>query len=207
MIRCLITDGTASRNEAPWLARLACWMERGINLIQIRERDLCARDLAALTRKVLALPNPQQTRILVNDRADVAIACGAHGVHLRDGSPRPEHFVRPGFLITVACHDIAQLPDISKVDYVLLSPIFRGHSDEPVLGLEGLGKAARVSPNRILALGGITTEAERDCLTAGAAGIAGIGYFATFLPTSRPSLPNRDCKERQTNPSLPNQSQ
>jgi thiamine-phosphate pyrophosphorylase len=178
MIRCLITDGTASHNEAAWLAHVACWMERGVDLIQIRERDLSARNLATLTRKVLALPNPQNTKILVNDRADVAIACGAHGVHLRDGSPGAEYFARPDFLVTVACHNIEQLPAILKADYVLLSPIFRGHSDEAVLGLKGLRGAALISPTPILALGGVTAGNELECFAAGAAGIAGIGYFS-----------------------------
>lgn len=184
MIRCLITDGTAARDEARWISRLLHWMERGVDLIQIRERHLSARDLSALTRKVLALNNPNGTKILVNDRADVAIACGADGVHLRDDSIAPEYFTRPGFLVTVACHDIAQLGHpgqlrtLSKASYILLSPIFRGHSGaDPVLGLAGLRTAALISRAPILALGGVTPANELECLAAGAVGIAGISYF------------------------------
>ena len=76
-IRCLITDGTASNNESKWLDHAAAWIEDGIEFLQIRERDLPVRQLAELTRKVLRLPNPHGTKILINDRADVAIACGA----------------------------------------------------------------------------------------------------------------------------------
>jgi thiamine-phosphate pyrophosphorylase len=178
VIRCLITNGTAAQDEARWLKHLAHWMERGVDLIQIRERELCARDLAALTRKAMALPNPAHTKILVNDRADVAIACGAHGVHLRDGSIGPEFFARPGFLVTAACHDIGKLPALSQADYVLFSPIFRGHErDAKTFGLAGLRDAARLSPVPLLALGGVTHENERECFAAGAAGIAGISYF------------------------------
>lgn len=181
MIRCLITDGTASRNEAPWLARLACWMERGINLIQIRERDLCARDLAALTRKVLALPNPQQTRILVNDRADVAIACGAHGVHLPDRAPSLDTRRSPRLpTITKAAHSLDQLPHIAGVDYILLAPIFAPLSKEETtapLGLSALSEAVKLTSIPILALGGITESNVQQCLEAGAAGIAAISYF------------------------------
>jgi thiamine-phosphate pyrophosphorylase len=166
MTRCLITNG------AP-LDLLAAWMERGVNLIQIRERHLEANDLAVLTRQVLALPNPRGTKILVNDRIDVAIACGADGVHLRDGSIE---YTRPGFVVSVACHDINALPE--HADYILLSPILRGHSpDAPVLGLEGLRKAASISTVPIRALGGLTPANENDCAAAGAAGIAGISYF------------------------------
>jgi thiamine-phosphate pyrophosphorylase len=178
VIQCLITDGSAAQDEARWLKHLAHWMERGVDLIQIRERELCARDLAALTRKVMALPNPAHTKILVNDRADVAIACGAHGVHLRDGSIEPEFFARPGFLVTVACHDIGRLPAISRADYVLFSPIYRGHEPQAeTLGLTCLREAAKLSRAPILALGGVTRKDEADCLAAGAAGIAGISYF------------------------------
>jgi thiamine-phosphate pyrophosphorylase len=171
MIRCLITDGLLEKD--PPLDLLSCWMQRGVDLIQIREKHLEARDLAAFTRKILTLPNPHGTKILVNDRIDVAIACGADGVHLRDGSIE---YTRPGFIVSVACHNIDALPE--HADYILLSPIFRGHSpDAPILGLEGLRRAAALTKIPILALGGVTPANENDCIAAGAAGIAGISYF------------------------------
>jgi thiamine-phosphate pyrophosphorylase len=184
VIRCLITDGTSEQDETKWIAHLAAWIEEGVELLQIRERELSARKLAALTRKVLLLPNPRGTRILVNDRADVAMACGAHGVHLRDESVAPEFFAeffaQPGFLVTVACHDFESLLRARGADYALIAPIFSPLSKrdtKPVLGLGVLGSAARISPIPVLALGGITAENAPLCAAAGAAGVAGISYF------------------------------
>jgi thiamine-phosphate pyrophosphorylase len=180
VIRCAITNGTAAADEAKWLAGVARILDRGAELLQIRERDLSARHLAELTRKVLALHNPHETKILVNDRADVAMACGAHGVHLRDGSVKPEKFARPGFMVTVACHDTGALKDAAGAAFILLAPVFRPLSKadpRPALGLGVLNAASRISPARILALGGITKENAPACVAAGAAGIAGIAFF------------------------------
>ncbi len=162
------------------MAHVAQCIERGVELLQIRERDLSGRRLAELTRKVLALPNSQRTQILINDRADVAMACGAHGVHLRDGAVSPEYFARPGFIVTVACHGISGLERTRGADFVLLAPVFSPRSKTDLrhpLGLEVLREAARVSPVPVIALGGITSENAPACMAAGAAGIAGISYF------------------------------
>ncbi len=180
MIRYAITNGTAAQDEAQWIATVAGCLEGGIDLLQIRERDLSPRRLADLTRKVLALPNPHHTKILINDRADVAIACGAHGVHLRDGSVSPEYFACPGFTITVSCHDISGLDRTQGANFVVLAPIFppRSKTDARTeLGLAALREAVRVSPVPVLALGGVTAETAPACMAAGAAGIAGISYF------------------------------
>jgi thiamine-phosphate pyrophosphorylase len=191
-VRCLITDGTAADHESKWLEHATAWVAEGIELLQIRERELPARRLAELTRKVLRLPNPHETKILVNDRADVAIACGAHGVHLRDGSVLPEIFARPGFLVSIACHSIAGLERTRGADFILLAPIFKPLSKDdtrPVLGIEAIHEITRISPIPVLALGGITPANAHLCLEAGAAGVAGISYF-NGVPsrTARPSL-------------------
>jgi thiamine-phosphate pyrophosphorylase len=163
------------------MAHVAHWIAEGIELVQIRERDLPVRDLAELTRKVLRIPNPHGTKILVNDRADVAIACKAHGVHLRDGSVSPGKFVHPGFLVTVSCHRIEDAPGTAGAGFVLLAPIFRPLSKtdrRPVLGTEAITAFARSSPTPVLALGGVNHENAQACMDAGAAGIAGITCFA-----------------------------
>lgn len=180
MIRCLITDGKAVADEARWLRKLAVWLERGVELVQIRERSLEARQLAELTRKALALPNPRRTKILVNDRADVAMACGAHGVHLREGAVAPALFARPGFLVTAACHDPQRVGELAGADYILLAPIFAPLSKESSaapLGVEAIRTAVALTPTPILALGGITQANLGACLAAGAAGFAAISYF------------------------------
>ena len=149
-------------------------------MLQIRERDLSARELAQVTRRVLGFVNPHGTKILVNDRADVALACGAHGVHLRDESPAVGLFRRAGFLVTISCHSVEDADTIADADYVLLAPIFQPLSKDdtrPVLGTRAISEFVRRCPVPVLALGGITPENAGACVNAGAAGIAGITYF------------------------------
>lgn len=180
MIRYLITDGSAVADPERWLQHLAHWIRDGVDLIQIRERDLPARQLAALTRRVMNLPN-LKTKILVNDRADIAIACGANGVHLRDGSIAASRFRRPGFVISASCHEPGVAGQFSDADYVLLGPIFNPMSKiatTPALGTEAIREFTGRCSVPVLALGGITAHNAAACLTAGAAGIAGITYFA-----------------------------
>jgi thiamine-phosphate pyrophosphorylase len=180
VIRCLITDGSAATNESRWIEHKAAWLAAGIELMQIRERDLSARQLAELTRKVLGLPNPQGAKILINDRADVAMACGAHGVHLRDGSVLPEVFARAGFLVSVACHSIAEAGKTRGADFVVLAPIFTALSksdSRPALGVTAITELTAAIRTPVLALGGITAGNARLCVEAGAAGVAGISYF------------------------------
>ena len=89
MIRYYITDRGPLGSTSALLANIADQLAAGIEMIQLRERDLSARELLALAEAVLRLPNPNGTKVLINDRADVALACGAAGVHLRGNSVAP----------------------------------------------------------------------------------------------------------------------
>ena len=171
--RYLITNETS-------LPEIQQALHSGINLIQIREKHLSTRELTAHVQAVLELPNPHGTRILVNDRLDVALACKAHGVHLRSNSVSPKtlrQITPPDFLIAVSCHSIADLEAAEGADFAVLAPIFETPGKGPPLGLRYLAQAVHSTEIPIFALGGITEERVQVCLRSGAAGVAGIRLF------------------------------
>lgn len=152
-----------------------------VDVIQIRENDLGARDLIRLVRDVLGVAQPG-VRVLVNDRADVALAAGAHGVHLRgDALPVPvmRRIVPPGFWISVACHSVDEVQAASDggADCALLAPIFASPGKGTPLGLDTLRVAVAASAITVIALGGVDASRIALCEHAGAAGFAGISYF------------------------------
>ena len=185
---CYITDRRAlePRPLAP-LIRMAA--EAGVEMVQIREKDLPTRDLLQLAVSARAITQGTATRIVVNDRLDVALAAGAAGVHL-GGESMPLGQVRAAlsaryeesFWIGVSCHSVAEVraAEAAGASYLLLGPIFDTPSKRiygPPLGLEELSKAARDCRIPLLALGGITPERVRLCIEAGATGVAGISIF------------------------------
>ena len=164
----------------------------GVDLIQLREKDLSARELDALTgaalRAVVENSPQRATRLLVNSRSDVAIACGADGVHLRSNdissSEVRKIWARAGLssaaLISVSCHSPADVGRANSdgADFAVFAPICE-KKDAPqttAAGLDGLREACR-HKIRVLALGGITLDNARACVDVGAAGIAAIRLF------------------------------
>jgi len=172
MIRCAITAG---QGVAPSVIARVDW-------IQVREKEMSAR---ALTRLVTSLAG-RGPKIIVNTRADVALAAGAHGVHLPAGSIAPARLrplTGPAFLIGVSCHSIAAMrrAEDEGADYVYLSPIFASPSKPgygPPLGLALLAEACARVRIPVLALGGVSEENAAGCVAAGAAGFASISAFS-----------------------------
>ncbi|MDE0261058.1 MAG: thiamine phosphate synthase [Bryobacterales bacterium] len=161
---------------------------RGCSWIQLREKDLAPRDLLDLARAALVRVRPHGTAILVNSRLDVALAAGAHGVHLPAGSPAPcdlRPVVPSGFLIAVSAHTVKEVCRAERegADLAVFGPVFPTRSKPgqiEIPGLDGLRGACEASSLPVAALGGITAARIGACEDAGAAGIAGISMFQSW---------------------------
>lgn len=158
----------------------------GLALIQLREKRLTTRVLFELVEQSVALTRGSATHLLVNDRADVAAAAGADGVHLTTQSIDATTIRRTfgeNFLIGVSTHSLAEA-EVAKeggADFVVFGPVFATPSKErfgPPTGLREIESVAKwLAPFPVLALGGVEVTNARDCLRAGASGIAGISLF------------------------------
>ena len=158
----------------------------GINLIQIREKQLTARVLFELVERASDLTRGTNTRLLVNDRADVAVGAGADGVHLTMQS-LDAAMIRKTFgkevLIGTSTHSLeaAGFAQEQGADFIVFGPVFETQSKKlfgPPVGLEKLADVAReLRDFPVLALGGVSLANAQDCFAAGAQGIAGISLF------------------------------
>lgn len=179
-----ITDRSAL-DPKPLLLIIEEATRAGVDVIQIREKDLETRQLIELVGTTLRAAQRTATRIVLNDRLDIALGLGAAGIHLGGRSLAPEvvrRHVPVGFLVGVSCHSVQDTvkAETSGADYVLLGPVFATGSKlsyGPPLGVEAICEAASRVRIPILALGGMTPERAREALEAGAAGIAGISIF------------------------------
>jgi thiamine-phosphate pyrophosphorylase len=203
---CYVTDrrslasSSGENSTEQLLAKIEAVSAAGVHWIQIREKDLSGRDSAALTRearkRVSRLSSHAQnaTRILVNDRLDVALAEQAGGVHLGENSlPAADvkHLVLASqaaqtlprdFLVGVSCHSLgaAKSAAAAGADYVFFGPVFATPSKAVYGAAQGLDRLAEVCHSvriPVLAIGGITLANSASCFTAGARGIAAIRLF------------------------------
>jgi thiamine-phosphate pyrophosphorylase len=186
-----ITDRTqfagddASRRRA-LLDKIAEAAGSGVDFIQLREKDFSTRELEALAQDAVRMVREysSRTRLIINSRTDLAIACGADGVHLRSEDVLPgevraawQHGLHTVPVISVSCHSPADVARAvaEAVDLAVFAPVFEKQGS-PIAGLNGL-RAACEHPIKVLALGGVTLENARACVEAGAAGVAGIRLF------------------------------
>jgi thiamine-phosphate pyrophosphorylase len=201
---CLVTDrlqltGTADltdRTRGCLIDQARHAADAGVDLVQLRERDLCAAELATLVRDLLAAVHGTPTRIVVNDRLDVAMACGADGVHLR-GDSIPVQAARriapDGFAIGRSVHSAEEAIAAAGADYLVAGTVFPTRSKDrstTLLGLEGLHRIATAVSIPVLGIGGMTEERISGIARSGAAGWAAIGLFMAPATASD----GRDCR-------------
>jgi thiamine-phosphate pyrophosphorylase len=170
-------------------------VEAGVDVLQIREHDIAARQLLSLVVDTVRIVRRRNSgcRVVVNDRLDVALAAGADGVHLRGDSPAP-HIVRrntpPGFIIGRSVHSLDEASAVARaVDYLIAGTVWPTPSkkgEAPLLGVAGLAAIARAVDVPVLAVGGVTLERLSDVARQGAAGIAAIGLFMAQGAQSAP---------------------
>jgi len=191
---CYVTDRKAL--PGPPEAQIRLLLERidsaaraGVDWIQIREKELQARQLLMLVQEAKHRAGAT-CRIFVNDRLDVALAAGADGVHLGERSLPvadvkrflKERGVAGEFLVGVSTHSVraVQEAEANGADHVYFGPVFATPSKlayGPPQGVEQLAAACRAASIPVVAIGGITTENARECVVARAAGIAAIRLF------------------------------
>lgn len=204
-ILCYVTDRRslklAPQQEAiaVLVAKIQDVISASVDWVQIREKDLSGRELSTLTREALHCATvggsaSARTRILVNDRVDVALTERAGGVHLTETSVRPDEArkllqssaagraVSENFFVGVSCHSLgsAQRAAEAGADYIFFGPIFATPSKAeygPPQGLVHLVEVCRSVSIPVVAIGGITLENAGACLAAGAKGIAAIRLF------------------------------
>jgi len=214
--------GTELEKRDRLLGKIAEAADAGVDLIQLRERDLSARELYDLATE--ALPRiremrnaTREARLLINSRLDVALAASANGVHFRGddisaadgravlatsirtarqaatGTGTRETSSNINFLFGVSCHSLADVlaAEAHRADFAVYAPVFEKRGNNvPAVGLDGLRQACQSVVTRdqkaeagfpsgmpILALGGVTLQNARDCISAGASGIAAIRLF------------------------------
>lgn len=162
-------------------------IDAGVDVVQIRERDLAAALLYDVVNRVMARARTSRTRVLVSERADVAAAARAAGVHLPSTGMSASRMrqVDPGWIIGRSIHAGDVPVDRTFADYLLFGTVFPSESKPAhatVAGIEGLRAAVAATGRPVVAIGGVTPTRARECLAAGASGVAAIG---AFLPPGR----------------------
>ncbi|MBI4471975.1 MAG: thiamine phosphate synthase [Acidobacteria bacterium] len=174
MIRYYVTD----RRQGDILRAAARAVRQGVDMIQVREKDLSTRELLSLVLQIRDIASGSKTKILVNDRLDVALAARVDGVHLPANGLPPDR-VRPHVkTLGVSTHTLedALAAQAAQADFIVFGPIFDTPGKQAI-GLEPLRRVVTAVTIPVLAIGGVTADNTIEILEAGAAGIAGIRLF------------------------------
>ncbi len=193
-IVCLVTDrerraaqSTTDDAACDALVELAGDARRaGVDLIQVRERGLTDRALLGLVERMVAVTHGSETRVVVNERVDIALAAGASGVHLPSSAPpasRVRTMVSPSWVIGRSVHrpdEARRVEEEGGVDYLACGTVFVTPSKpgQHPIGVAGLRAVISGVALPVLAIGGVDVTNASSMAGAGAAGVAAIGLFA-----------------------------
>jgi thiamine-phosphate pyrophosphorylase len=178
--RLLVVTDRHQTNGRPLVSLLQRVLTAGISMVQLRERDLSARELVTLAREAQAVTASRRAQLLINDRIDVALALEGVGVHLR-GNSLPVSVARQLLgvqrLLGVSVHAVEEVLSAQSqgADYIVLGPIYETPSKQmfgPPLGIHTLEKACRLVHIPIIGIGGVTAARAREMRRAGAFGVA-----------------------------------
>ena len=175
----LVTDRQQTKGR-PLVSVLAQALKAGRPSIQLRERDLCAKELLALADEIQQLTGPRGVQLVINDRLDVALSLEGAGVHLRSNIlpvSVARRLIGPRRVLGASVHSVKEAveADAGGADYIVLGPIYDTPSKQrygPPLGLSALEGAARAVRVPIVGIGGVTAARARDMRLAGAFGVA-----------------------------------
>ena len=178
--RLLVVTDRHQTNGRPLVPLLQQVLTAGAPAIQLRERDLSARELVTLAHEVQVVTASHRSQLLINDRIDVALALEGVGVHLRSNS-LPVTVARQMLgtqrLLGISAHSVEEAIQVESqgADYVVLGPIYETPTKQmygPPLGIHTLEKACRLVRIPILGIGGVTAARAREMRRAGAFGAA-----------------------------------
>ena len=178
--RLLVVTDRHQTNGRPLVPLLQQVVNAVAPAIQLRERDLLARELVTLAREVQAVTASHRSQLLINDRIDVALALEGVGVHLRSNSlpvSVARHLLGPQRLVGVSVHTVEEAIQVESqgADYIILGPIYATPSKQmfgPPLGIHTLEKACRLVRIPIIGIGGVTAARAQQMRRAGAFGVA-----------------------------------
>ena len=202
-IVCMVTDrhkfAGVDRSEGELLTDVVNQARRAgranVDLIQVREEALADSVLFDLVKRIISAVSGFRTRVIVNDRIDVAVATGAAGVHLKENSVsamRVRSVVPKEWIIGRSVHDVEEAKRVCEaggLDYLLFGTVFRTES-KPGQEPNGVGMLSMVCEAvelPVIAIGGVAVSNVRDIAGAGATGVAGMSLFGSRTPDSAQS--------------------
>lgn len=155
--------------------RVAAAVRGGATSVQVRLKSATPREVVELTRAIMSRVN---VPVIVNDRADIALAAGAAGVHVGEADlpvAAIRRFAPPGFIIGASLGSDVEVPNAKDADYVGIGPVFGSDSKTDAgtaIGVNGFERLAALVPHPAVAVGGITADRALQITVHGAVGVA-----------------------------------